>query len=86
MMREAVEQRGGHLGLAEDSGPFTEAQVGGDDDAGALVDDQRLIDLTAGEVEAVQMQSIQIQYRVTANFRATATASPPAGARPCRLE
>lgn len=28
---EPVEQRGGHLCVAEDAGPFTEAEVGGDD-------------------------------------------------------
>ena len=37
MMCEPVEQGCGHLGITEDAGPFTEAQVGGDDDAGALV-------------------------------------------------
>jgi len=37
-MRQAIEQRGGHLGVAEDAGPFAEAQVGGDDDAGSLVE------------------------------------------------
>jgi hypothetical protein len=35
---EPVEQRGGHLGIAEHAGPFAEAEVGGDDDAGALVE------------------------------------------------
>ena len=34
---EAVEERGRHFGVAEDGGPFAEAEVGGDDDAGALV-------------------------------------------------
>ena len=34
---EPVEQRGGHLCVAEDACPFTEAEVGGDDDAGALI-------------------------------------------------
>ena len=38
MMREAVEQRRGHLGIAEHAGPFREAQVGSDNDAGALVE------------------------------------------------
>ena len=38
MVGEAIEERGGHLGVAEDGGPFAEAQVGGDDDAGALVE------------------------------------------------
>ena len=36
-MGEAVEQGGGHLGIAEDRGPFAEAEVGCDDDACALV-------------------------------------------------
>lgn len=38
MVREPVEQRGGHFGITEDGGPFREAQVGGDDDAGALIE------------------------------------------------
>ena len=37
-MREAIEQRSRHLGIAEDARPFAEAQVGGDDDAGPLVE------------------------------------------------
>jgi len=36
-MGEPVEQSGGHLGISEDAGPFAEAEIGGDDDAGALV-------------------------------------------------
>ena len=36
-MGQPVEQRRRHLGVAEDAGPLAEAQVGGDDDAGALV-------------------------------------------------
>ena len=35
---QAVEQCGRHLGIAEDARPFAEAQVGGDDDAGALIE------------------------------------------------
>ena len=38
VVREPVEQRRGHLGVAEDAGPFAEAQVGGDDHAGVLVE------------------------------------------------
>ena len=38
MMGEAIEQRRCHLGVAKDGSPFTEAEVGGDDDAGALVE------------------------------------------------
>lgn len=37
-MSEAIEQCGGHFGVAEDIGPFGEAQVGGDDHAGAFVE------------------------------------------------
>jgi len=37
MVSEPVEQRGGHLGITEHLGPFAEAEIGGDDDAGALV-------------------------------------------------
>ena len=32
VMGEAVEQRGGHLGVAEHRGPFSEGKVGGNDD------------------------------------------------------
>ena len=38
MVGQAVEQRGGHLGVAEHAGPFSEGEVGGDDDGGALVE------------------------------------------------
>src|SRR5712692_1950509 len=44
VMGEAVEERCGHLGVAEDGGPFGEGEIGGDDDRGALVE-------TADEVE-----------------------------------
>ena len=37
VVSEPVEQRGCHLCIAKDAGPFAEAQVGGDDDAGALI-------------------------------------------------
>jgi hypothetical protein len=35
---ETIEQRGRHLRVAEHSRPFAKAEVGGDDDAGALVE------------------------------------------------
>lgn len=38
VMGEAIEERGRHLGVAEHAGPFAEAEVGGDNDAGALVE------------------------------------------------
>ena len=34
---QAVEEGGGHVGISEDGGPFAEAEVGGDDDAGSFV-------------------------------------------------
>ena len=37
VMRQAIEQGGGHLGVAEYGWPFGEGQVGGDDDGGALI-------------------------------------------------
>ena len=36
-MGEPIDQRRGHLGVAEHTCPFAEAEVGGDHDAGALV-------------------------------------------------
>ena len=38
MVGQAIEQRSGHLCVAEHARPFTEGQVGGDDDGGALVE------------------------------------------------
>ena len=38
VVREAIQERGGHLGVAEDRRPFGEGQVGGEDDRGALVE------------------------------------------------
>ena len=38
MVGKSIQQGGGHLGVAEHVGPFAEAEVGGDDDAGALVE------------------------------------------------
>ena len=32
MVSQAVEQRGRHLGVAEHAGPFSEREIGGDDD------------------------------------------------------
>ena len=38
MVRPSVEPGGGHFGFAEDARPFREAEIGGDDEAGALVE------------------------------------------------
>src|ERR1700730_8270120 len=37
-MGQAVEQRGGHLGVAEDRGPLAEGEVGSDDNRGLLIE------------------------------------------------
>src|ERR1700688_1897013 len=37
-MGQSSEQSGGHLGVTEDARPFTEVEVGGDDDRGPLVE------------------------------------------------
>ena len=43
-MGESIEERGGHLGIAEHARPFAEGEVGRDEDRGALVE-------TADQVE-----------------------------------
>ena len=50
VMRQAVEQRGGHFRVAKDRGPFAESEVGRDDDRGLLVEpaDQVEEQLAAG--------------------------------------
>ena len=37
-MRQAIEQRGGHLRIAKDTGPFGERQIGGEHHARSLVE------------------------------------------------
>ena len=34
-MGQTIEQRGRHLGVAEDPGPFAEIEIGGDDHRGS---------------------------------------------------
>src|SRR5262249_34941486 len=53
VVREAVEQRRGHLGIAEHLRPLGEGEVGGDDDRSALVEpaDQMKEELAACERE-----------------------------------
>jgi len=38
VMGQPVQERRGHLGVAEDAGPFPEGEVGGDHHAGVLVE------------------------------------------------
>ena len=37
-MGQAIERRGGHLGIAEGGGPFNESEICDDDDAGAIIE------------------------------------------------
>ena len=51
VMGQAIEQGGGHFGVAEDTWPFTEVEIGGDDHRGLLVEvadqmEQELADLS----------------------------------------
>lgn len=50
VVREPVQRRSSHLGVAEDRWPFSERQVGADDDRGLLVEaaDQMEQQLAAG--------------------------------------
>ncbi len=70
-MGQAVLQSGGHLGIAEDGSPFAEAEVGGDDDAGALVklaqqvEEQRSTRGTERKVsEFIEDQQIETDQRL----------------------
>ena len=60
-MREAVEQRSGHLGVAKDAWPFAEGQVGCNDDGCAFVElaDQMEQELAASLCEGQIAQFIQ---------------------------
>ena len=50
VMGQPIEQCRGHLGVAEHAGPFSEGEIGGDDDGGALVEPADAMEqkLTAG--------------------------------------
>src|SRR5208282_4289168 len=50
VMGEAIEERGGHLGIAEHARPFAEGEVGGDQNRGSLVEpaDEVEEELSAG--------------------------------------
>ena len=50
VMGQPVEQRRGHLGIAEHAGPFAEGEIGGDDHGRALVEsaDEMEQELVAG--------------------------------------
>src|ERR1700745_2716038 len=60
-MSQPLEQRRGHLGVAEDGRPFAEGEVGGDDDRGTLVEpaDEVEQELTAGLSERQNAECIE---------------------------
>jgi hypothetical protein len=63
MMRQPVEQRCGHFGVAKHARPFTEHQVGGDDHRGLLIEtaDQVEQQLTAGWSAPLRVDRIKRQ-------------------------
>ena len=68
VVRQAVQQRGGHLGVAEDAGPPREVQVGRDHHAGVFVqtaeqvEQQRPAGLAEGQVaQLIEDDQIQAQ-------------------------
>jgi hypothetical protein len=61
VMGQAIEECGGHLGVAEDARPFAEGEIGGDEDRGALVEaaDQMEQQLPAGLGEGQIAQFVE---------------------------
>ena len=58
-MGEEIEQRRGHLGIAKDAGPFAEAEIGGDDDAGMLVEPAQQVE-EQGAARSAERQVSQL--------------------------
>ena len=82
VVSEAIEQRGGHLGVCEDARPFAEGEIGGDDDRGALIEaaDQVEQELAAGLGEG----QVSEASRMTKSMRVRWSAMRPC--RPLRVE
>lgn len=81
---EVIEQRSGHLRVAEDGGPFGEAEVGGDGNACALVElvqqmkEQSPTQGAEGEMfKLIQDQQIEA-CQVLSDFAPPCRASSPA--------
>ena len=78
---QAVEKSGGHLGVAEHAGPFTERQIGGDDDRRSLVEpaDKVAMDTELAQLQRnitrirreIQIQSQKIQTLIEADIDCT---------------
>jgi hypothetical protein len=67
MVGQAVEQRGGHLDIAEHAGPFAEGEVGGDNDRGTFVEPTEEVEqeLATGLIERESLCYIERQGRCT---------------------
>ena len=84
-MGEAVEQGGGHLCIAEDRGPFAEAEVGGDDDAGAFVELAQQVE-EQGAAGCAERQVSQFVQHHEVEARQTLRDLPGEPRRVCRSE
>lgn len=78
MVGKSVEERSGHLGVAKDGRPFTEVEVGGHDDRGALVKtaDEVEQQLAAGLVEREVAKLVEDQEVEAASRRHSRSALP----------
>ena len=68
-MCEAVEERGGHLCITEHAGPFAKAQVGCDNDAGALVEFTQKVEQQRA-TRSAERQISQLIYYLTGACKA----------------
>jgi hypothetical protein len=78
VMGEAVEHGGGHLGVAEDLGPISEGEVGGDQQRGVLVElaDQVEQQLAAGLAERQIAKLVDDDEIVAQQLLGQAAAAP----------
>jgi len=95
-MGEPVRQRRGHLGVAEDGGPFAESEVDGDDDRALFVEAARALESSTecrtarpdesqpGEISARVMSQGMMRLSTFEHARAISVAI--AGARFGRLK
>ena len=65
---------GGHLGVAEDGGPFAEGEVGGDDDRGTLVEPAHQVAFSVAMISTLDWWETQIL--LGSSKAATAIAGP----------
>ena len=77
MVRQAIEQGGCHFGVAEDARPFREAEIGGDDDAGALVELAEEVEQQGAARSTERQISRNAQRRMTLSNAMSITPCPP---------